>query len=234
VSTGDTSLIGKRNPDGADGFGTAAPAVNIPGRDTPPAQSPRYPPAPVPEQHGEAGTTTPLSPATAPAGTGSTVPACRMSGSRLDTFVLYDFDGKPWDLRKQRTGKVVLLDFWFSGCGPCRRAIPHLVELQQKYGTFGLQIVGVANEGGTLAEKQKALLPVRARFGINYTLLFAGGGDGPCPVMKEFAVVEYPTLVLLDRDGEVVFRTKKGQGLDPQAAYDLEMEIRRQLGLPLK
>ncbi len=73
-----------------------------------------------------------------------------------------------------------------------------------------------------------------ARYEINYQLLFSGGSEGgPCPVLQGFDVQEFPTLVLLDRTGKIVFRTKKGQGLDDWAAYHLEMEIRRQLNMKL-
>jgi thiol-disulfide isomerase/thioredoxin len=247
VSTGDPSLIADKGAkDVQDGFSRGVPA-NIEGPGREPREKPpaNYTP-PSPEAHGsESGTTTPLPPSAAPyaappspspsvfapADPGRRVPFCLKTGNKLDNFALYDSDGSVWELNKQRKGRVVLLDFWFSDCAPCRRAIPHLVELQEKYRDWGLLIVGIARESGSLDEKQKAVRPVRVRYGIQYPLLLAGGGTGPCPVLTSFTVQEFPTLVLLDRSGQIVFRTKRGQGLDRQAAYDLEMEIRRQLGL---
>jgi thiol-disulfide isomerase/thioredoxin len=247
VSTGDPSLIAdKGNKDAQDGFSHGVPA-NIEGPGREPREKPpaNYTPPPPPEAHGsQSGTTTPLPPSAAPSAAPPSpsaaapaaeparqVPFCLKTGNKVTNFALYDSDGNVWDLNKQRKGRVVLLDFWFSDCGPCRRAIPHLVELQEKYRDWGLLVVGIARESGTLEDKQKAVRPVQVRYGINYPLLLTGGGSGACPVLTSFAVQEYPTLALLDRSGQIVFRTKKGQGLDPQAAYDLEMEIRRQLGL---
>jgi thiol-disulfide isomerase/thioredoxin len=243
VSTGDPTLIADKGA--KDGFSRGVPAnIEGPGREPrekPPSSDTLPPP---PETHGsESGTTTPLpssaTPSAAPPSPSASapveltrrVPFCSKSGNRVDNLALYDSDGNIWDLSKERKNRVVLIDFWFSSCGPCRQAIPKLVELQTKYGAWGLQLVGIARESGSLEEKQRAVRAVKARYGINYPLLLAGGGTGPCPVLTSFAVQEYPTLVLLDRSGQIVFRTKRGQGLDEQAAYDLEMEIRRQLGL---
>ncbi len=244
VSTGDPSLIADKGS--KDGFSHGVPA-NIEGPGREPREKPptNYTPPPPPEGSGsEGGTTTPLPPSaapsaappspsasTAPAESARQVPFCLKTGNRVDNLALYDSDGSVWELSKQRKGRVVLIDFWFSDCAPCRRAIPHLVELQEKYRDWGLLVVGVAKESGSLDDKVKAVRPVQVRYGINYPVLLTGGGTGPCPVLTSFAVQEYPTLVLLDRSGQIVFRTKKGQGLDRQAAYELEMEIRRQLGM---
>jgi thiol-disulfide isomerase/thioredoxin len=245
VSTGDPSLIADKGArDVQDGFSRGVPA-NIEGPGREPREKPpiEYTPPSPPGSTGESGTTTPLPPSaapyaappspsvSAPVDSSRRVPFCLKTGNRVDNFALFDSDGNIWELSKQRKGRVVLVDFWFSRCGPCLGAIPHLVELQKKYGAWGLQIVGIARENGSLEERQQAVRPVRARYHINYPLLLTGGSTGPCPVLTSFAVQEFPTVVLLDRSGNIVFRTKRGQGLDEQACYDLEMEIRRQLGL---
>jgi thiol-disulfide isomerase/thioredoxin len=255
----DPSLIAGKEV--KDGFMKSAPAVNIPGpgreSEKPKAQQP-YAPPPPPETYGSGeGTTTtttattPLPISTAPSAapqqqqsepgaataeratpaTSTMVPVCVKAGDRVENFALYDLEGQVWDFRKQRKGAVVLLDFWYSECGPCRRSLPHLIELQRKYRDFGLEVVGIAYESGALSDKQKAIRPVRERYGINYTILLGGGGKGPCPMRKELGVRAFPTLVLLDGNGRIIFRT---EGLTEKAAYDLEMEIRRQLRLPLR
>ena len=43
-------------------------------------------------------------------------------------------NGRPWQLRRDRKGRLVLLDFWHTECGPCRAAIRHLNWLQRQYG----------------------------------------------------------------------------------------------------
>src|SRR5206468_3182907 len=96
------------------------------------------------------------------------------------------------------------------------------------YRKFGLQVVGIAHEKGTLAEKQDRVRPIREEYRMSYPTLFTGGGPADCPVLKQFEVHGYPTLVLLDQSGRIVWR---GNGLDEHAEYALEMSIRRQLGI---
>jgi thiol-disulfide isomerase/thioredoxin len=157
------------------------------------------------------------------------VPSCVRIGNKVEDFALYDLDGQVWELSKKRTSKtrLVLIDFWASTCPPCRAALPYLVTLDRKYRRFGLEVVGIAHEEGSFPEKQAAVRQPKAQYGINYTLLFTGGGTGPCPVLRQFDVHDFPTVVLLDESGKIVWRAR---GLNPQHKYDLEMDIRRRLG----
>src|SRR5262249_44679802 len=75
-----------------------------------PSTPPPPPPVPV--------TITP-SAARAPAA----VPWCVLTGSRLTNFALHDLDGQAWEYQRDRKGRLILLDFWYSSCGPCLRAI---------------------------------------------------------------------------------------------------------------
>ena len=56
-------------------------------------------------------------------------------------FTLQDLSGQEVSLR-QHKGKIVLLDFWATWCAPCRRSIPELVDIQEKYRDQGLVILG--------------------------------------------------------------------------------------------
>lgn len=156
------------------------------------------------------------------------VPSCQRIGQRVENFTLYDVKGKVFELRKDRRGKLVLLDMWYTGCPPCRRAIPQLNALQTKYGKYGLEVIGVTYEQGTLAEKQQTLEAAkqRHRLAFNYKLLFGGGGKGNCPVAEQLELHHYPTLVLLDEAGKIVWR---GEGLDERNHYELEMAIYQRL-----
>jgi thiol-disulfide isomerase/thioredoxin len=159
------------------------------------------------------------------------VPSCVRIGKTVEDFALYGLDGNVWQLSKKRQGKLVLLDFWFTSCPPCRAALPFLAELDRKYRRYGLEVVGIANEEGSLAEKQAGVRQARTQHGLNYPLLLAGGGSGDCPVLRQLEVASFPTVVMLDASGKIVWRSS---GDNPQSRYALEMEIRRRLGLPLR
>jgi thiol-disulfide isomerase/thioredoxin len=158
------------------------------------------------------------------------VPSCAREGRKVHNLALSDLDGETWELRRHRSGRLVLLDFWSTTCAPCRNSIPHLVTLQQKYGSYGLSVVGIAYESSSLTLPQQAerVRGVRGRFNANYLMLLGGGPT--CPVRTQLEVSVFPTLVLLDETGTIVWRS---EGLDPQKLYDLEMAIRRGLRMPL-
>ena len=112
-------------------------------------------------------------------------------------WTLPDVDGKTVS-SDQLKGKVVVLDFWATWCGPCRSEIPGYVELQKKYGEAGLAVVGVSlDRGGPLVvkkfvEQQKI------------TYLIVMGDD---KIAAAFGGVEaIPTTFIIDRDGTARFR----------------------------
>ena len=162
------------------------------------------------------------------------VPSCVLVGQKLDNFSLYDMNGQVWEYKKNKTGRMVLLDFWFSSCGPCLQSIPHIVELQRRYKNFGLEVVGVAYEKGTPEEKVAKVRPIRARYHMNYTTLFGGSGPEPCPVRTQFDVTSFPSLVLLDEEGNIVWKNQKDEGVDQRQLAELELEVRRGLGIRTK
>ena len=62
-----------------------------------------------------------------------------------------DIQGHPFDLKR---GKIVLIDFWASWCAPCIIAIPHLSQLQKKYGARGFQVVGISMDDSANTTKE--------------------------------------------------------------------------------
>jgi thiol-disulfide isomerase/thioredoxin len=159
------------------------------------------------------------------------VPSCNLIGRRLVNFALYDLEGQPWvySRDRDRNARVILLDFWFSTCGPCRQSIPVLRDLQRYYGPHGLQVIGIANEDSSREEAVRNVRGVRGRYNVNYTTLLAGGGTGPCPVVSQFEVQRFPTLVLLDESGTIIWR--KVGGFDEQSRQELEFLLRKKLSI---
>jgi cytochrome c biogenesis protein CcmG/thiol:disulfide interchange protein DsbE len=133
-------------------------------------------------------------------------------------FQLEGLDGKPLSLASAR-GKVVLLNFWATWCGPCRAEIPDLIELQEKY-AGKLQIIGLTvDEDDAGVVKQ-----VVAKTRINYPVAMSS----PEIRIKYGGVAALPTSFLVDTQGRVV---QKHEGLRDPTLY--ETEIRALLGLPI-
>jgi thiol-disulfide isomerase/thioredoxin len=159
----------------------------------------------------------------------ATVPSCSLSGRQLHNFALNDIDGKPWEFRKDRKGRLVLIDFWGTWCIPCQQAIPHLKDLQWRYGQWGLEVIGIAYESGTSAEQARNVRRVAARLQTNYRMLLGTGRDADCPVRRQFEVRQYPSLFLLDERGTILWQSREGLG--PRELQELEFEIKRRLNV---
>ncbi len=145
------------------------------------------------------------SPATAVTATDASLALCDYdtNARRLVDFRLPDLEGNPVRFQ-DLDADYVLLDFWGTWCGPCLESIPHLIALQKQYGPGRLKVVGIACEK-TAAEARKGKVDAFARkLGINYTVLVSTM-DGSCPVQKALQIHYYPTMILVDRKGQVVW-----------------------------
>jgi thiol-disulfide isomerase/thioredoxin len=108
-------------------------------------------------------------------------------------------------------GKVVLLDFWATWCGPCRQSIPELAELYGKYKDSGLEIIGVSVD----EKETQAMIPVAQReLGINYPIVLSEEVPG---IDTQFKYEYLPTLYIIDKQGKI--RHKMG-GYDPGIRLD--------------
>jgi thiol-disulfide isomerase/thioredoxin len=92
-------------------------------------------------------------------------------------------------------GKVVLLDFWASWCGPCRQSIPALNQIHARYGDR-LEMLGVNIEGGLSRARIQA---AHGRFGADFPSLHDVRGEA----QSMYRVQSIPTVVLIDRSGTV-------------------------------
>jgi cytochrome c biogenesis protein CcmG/thiol:disulfide interchange protein DsbE len=133
-------------------------------------------------------------------------------------FQMKDVDGKPVTLAGLR-GKVVLLNFWATWCGPCREEIPSLIALQKQY-KDKLQIIGMLTDD----DDDEALHKVIEAEGINYPVVLAT----PEMRMEYGGIPALPTLFVINAEGRVV---QKHVGLYNPALY--ETEVRALLSLPI-
>lgn len=168
-----------------------------------------------------------------PAPAGPTAPvraACRYDARhrRLSDFTLPNLDGDPLRFR-ELDADFVLLDFWGTWCGPCIQSIPHLVELQNRYGPERLKVVGIAYEHGEPGERAHNLAAAARKLNINYPVLVGEADGEPCPLRAAFHVQVYPTMVLLDREGNVLWRD---QGATPVTLARLDRILATKARVP--
>jgi len=130
---------------------------------------------------------------------------------------LKDLDGKEVRLSDFK-GKVVILDFWATWCGPCQREIPGFVNLQKDYGNRGLLVIGVSlDEGDVTAVKTFA-----NRMSMNYPVLL-----GNNKITSDYGNIEaIPTTFIIDQQGMIA-----GKHVGYVEKRQCEAEIKRLLRL---
>ncbi len=108
-------------------------------------------------------------------------------------------------------GKVVLLNFWETTCGPCKLEIPWLIEYENKYRGKGLSVLGVAlDEDGW-----KSVKPFARRAKLNYSIMIGNG-----TFIARYRLEALPTTLLIDRQGKVAVTHV---GLLDRARFDREI-----------
>src|SRR3954465_2002949 len=128
-------------------------------------------------------------------------------------FALKDVEGKEVKLAALK-GKVVLLDFWATWCGPCKIEIPWFIEFQNKYGKQGLQVVGVSVD-----DTQAKLKPYVAQMKMNYPVLQGLDHDDLQDAYGPMFGI--PVTIVISRDGKVC---AKHVGLSSKERFETEIK----------
>jgi peroxiredoxin len=128
-------------------------------------------------------------------------------------FTLKDMNGAEVKLADLK-GKVVLLNFWATWCGPCRLEIPWFVELQEKYADQGFRVVGISVD-----DPPEALPPFAKRFKINYPLVVGVDRED---VQKAYGpIFGVPMTFIIGRNGRICMKH-----VGPASKEQFESEIK--------
>ena len=143
-------------------------------------------------------------------------------------YEIGDHEGKVVDLRDFK-GRVVLLNFWATWCGPCRYEIPDLVKMRSEYGPDQVAIIGVSLDQGSDDHVQPLLSKFIERYDINYLVVHDGRHD----LVRQFVrgdsgSMGIPMTFVIDREGRIykrhigVPKDSKGK-INPRAALSKDI-----------
>lgn len=137
-----------------------------------------------------------------------------VDGTTPASFSATTLRGKSVRLDKLK-GKVVVLNFWFVSCPPCRLEIPELNELTTEFAGKEVVFLGIALDGQSAVEQFMLNTP------FDYQQIASGQ-----PIASQYGVKGYPTHAVIDKSGKVLFQT---MGLAQNTLYWLHQSIQQAL-----
>lgn len=133
-------------------------------------------------------------------------------GSRFPDFSESDLDGKPISIAS-RKGKVVLVDFWATWCGPCRAELPNVISTYKKHHDEGFEIIGVSLD----SDLNKLDTFLKQQDGMTWPQYFDGQGWNNKLAVK-YGVESIPFAVLVGPDGKIIGKELRGDDLENAVA----------------
>jgi peroxiredoxin len=135
-------------------------------------------------------------------------------GKKFPDFEEKDLDGNPLSIAKYK-GKVVLVDFWATWCGPCVAELPNVLKAYQKHHTNGFHIIGIS-----LDQDKSRLTNFIENKGMKWPQYFDGKGWGN-KLAGKYGVNSIPATYLLDREGKIIAKNLRGEALEEAVAKSL-------------
>jgi len=141
-----------------------------------------------------------------------------LPGMEAPDIAMKDKDGVTRKLSDLR-GNVVLVDFWASWCGPCRRENPNVVNIYKKYHDQGLEIYSVS-----LDKQRDAWLKAIKDDGLLWPNHVSDLNGWNSSGGKSYGIMSIPATVLIDREGKIIARNLRGTELEEAIAKELKIE----------
>ncbi len=124
-------------------------------------------------------------------------------------------DGKPFNLESLK-GKVVLIDFWATWCGPCIAEYPNILTNYEAYHGKGFEVIGIS-----LDQDRDALEKYLTEKKVPWMTLHEKDGAGQHPAAKYYGVLSIPTVILVNKEGKAISLNARG----PELGKLLEKEL---------
>ncbi len=135
-------------------------------------------------------------------------------GSKFPDFSEKDIKGKPLSIANYK-GKVVMLDFWATWCGPCVAELPNVIKTYQKHHGQGFEIIGIS-----LDSDQQKLETFTKQKQMTWQQYFDGKG-WENKLAKKYGVEAIPATFLLDGQGKIIGKDLRGEALEAAVAKAL-------------
>lgn len=132
-------------------------------------------------------------------------------GSKMPEITMNDINGKPVSLSNLK-GKVVLIDFWASWCGPCRKENPNVVRLYKMYNKKGFDVFSIS-----LDEEKDKWIEAIQKDGLTWTHVSELKGWSSL-VCTQFKINSIPFTVLIDKEGNIIGTGLRGKVLEDKLA----------------
>jgi thiol-disulfide isomerase/thioredoxin len=134
------------------------------------------------------------------------------AGAVFPDFSEQDLDGKPLSVAALK-GKVVLVDFWATWCGPCRAELPNVIATYQKHHAEGFEIIGVSLD----EDRDKLTSFLKQQSGMTWPQFFDGKGWSNKLGVK-YGVDSIPFDILVGTDGKIIGTSLRGEELEAAVA----------------